>query len=72
MLPVCLDAFKVLLDLDQQDVFGKHWDEQTLDTIHTSFPRIIAPYLLIAQWFQIHPRANRSSCTSLFRHSSTF
>ncbi|KAH8992921.1 ARM repeat-containing protein, partial [Lactarius akahatsu] len=54
VLPVWLDAFSVLLNLDpQQDVSGEHWDGleirvqifKTLDTIHTSFPRVIAPYL---------------------------
>ncbi|KAH9962332.1 armadillo-type protein [Russula compacta] len=54
VLPVWLDAFKVLLDLDpQQDISGEHWDGleiriqifRTLDTMHTSFPRVVAPYL---------------------------
>ncbi|KAA1471630.1 ARM repeat-containing protein [Dentipellis sp. KUC8613] len=54
VLPVWLDAFKVLLDLDpRQDVSGPSWDGlairiqvfRTLDTIHTSFPRALAPYL---------------------------
>ncbi|KAF8262244.1 armadillo-type protein [Lactarius quietus] len=54
VLPSWLDAFNVLLDIDpQQDVSGEHWDGleirvqifKTLDTIHTSFPRVIAPYL---------------------------
>ncbi|TFY79832.1 hypothetical protein EWM64_g4180 [Hericium alpestre] len=54
VLPVWLDAFKVLLQLDpRQDVSGEHWDGlavriqifRTLDTIHTSFPRAIASYL---------------------------
>ncbi|KAI0253279.1 ARM repeat-containing protein [Lactifluus subvellereus] len=54
VLPAWLDAFKILLDLDpQQDVSGEHWDGleiriqifKTLETIHTSFPRIIAQYL---------------------------
>ncbi|KAI0275362.1 ARM repeat-containing protein [Gloeopeniophorella convolvens] len=54
VLPVWLDAFKVLLELDpQHDVIGEHWDGldirvqifKTLDTVHTSFPRVIAPYL---------------------------
>ncbi|KAH9046970.1 ARM repeat-containing protein [Lactarius deliciosus] len=54
VFPDWLDAFSVLLNLDpQQDVSGEHWDGleirvqifKTLDTIHTSFPRVIAPYL---------------------------
>lgn len=54
VLTAWLDAFNVLLNLDpQQDVSGEHWDGleirvqifKTLDTIHTSFPRVIAPYL---------------------------
>ncbi|TFY66382.1 hypothetical protein EVG20_g4698, partial [Dentipellis fragilis] len=54
VLPVWLDAFKVLLDLDpRQDVSGASWDGlairiqvfRTLDKIHTSFPRALAPYL---------------------------
>ncbi|KAI0319475.1 armadillo-type protein [Amylostereum chailletii] len=55
VLPVWLDAFKVLLQLDPlQDVSGANWDGlairiqifRTLDVIHTSFPRVLAPYLL--------------------------
>ncbi|KAI9459661.1 ARM repeat-containing protein [Lactarius psammicola] len=54
VLPAWLDAFNVLLNLDpQHDVSGENWDGleirvqifKTLDTIHTSFPRVIAPYL---------------------------
>ncbi|KAI0066668.1 ARM repeat-containing protein [Artomyces pyxidatus] len=54
VLPVWLDAFKLLLNIDpRQDVSGENWDGlairlqifRTLDTIHTSFPRVLAPYL---------------------------
>ncbi|EPQ60043.1 ARM repeat-containing protein [Gloeophyllum trabeum ATCC 11539] len=55
VLPVWLDAFKVLLSIDpQQDVSGKDvWDGlairiqifKTLDTIYTSFPKTLTPYL---------------------------
>ncbi|KAF5345146.1 hypothetical protein D9758_009691 [Tetrapyrgos nigripes] len=59
VLPVWLEAFKVLLNFDpKQDVSqpgaaAGSWDNiivriqifKTLDTIHTSFPRTIVPYL---------------------------
>ncbi|KAF8079173.1 armadillo-type protein [Lyophyllum atratum] len=55
VLPVWLEAFKVLLKLDpKQDVTNTdNWDGlavriqifKTLDTIHTSFPRALTPYL---------------------------
>ncbi|KAK7464422.1 hypothetical protein VKT23_006589 [Stygiomarasmius scandens] len=54
VLPVWLEAFKVLLNIDpRQDVQGTNWDGiavriqifKTLDTIHTSFPRAVVPYL---------------------------
>ncbi|KAF5393539.1 hypothetical protein D9757_000551 [Collybiopsis confluens] len=55
VLPVWLEAFKVLLNMDpRKDVAdGNNWEGlavriqifKTLDTIHTSFPRAIAPYL---------------------------
>ncbi|KAF8346879.1 armadillo-type protein [Amanita rubescens] len=55
VLPVWLDAFKVLLNLDlQREVQGsENWDGlsiriqvfKTLDTLHTSFPRALTPYL---------------------------
>ncbi|KIK67465.1 hypothetical protein GYMLUDRAFT_69648 [Collybiopsis luxurians FD-317 M1] len=55
VLPVWLEAFKVLLNMDpQKDVVdGGNWESlavriqifKTLDTVHTSFPRAIAPYL---------------------------
>ncbi|KAI0347862.1 ARM repeat-containing protein [Trametopsis cervina] len=55
VLPVWLDAFKVLMNLDPKaDVVGaSNWDGlavriqviKTLDIIHTSFPRVLAPYL---------------------------
>ncbi|KAM6498769.1 Armadillo-type fold, partial [Amanita muscaria] len=54
VLPVWLDAFKVLLNLDlQREVEGDNWDGlairiqvfKALDTIHTSFPRALTPYL---------------------------
>ncbi|KAH9973321.1 ARM repeat-containing protein [Lactifluus volemus] len=59
-------AENVLLDLDpQQDVSGEYWDGleiriqifKTLDTIHTSFPRILAPYLpayVVASLHHLH------------------
>jgi importin-9 len=73
MLPIWLDAFKVLLDLDSAVNFGRSlgrtgnthpdfqvrtelpfyfwtltdaWEVQTLDTIHTPFPRVVVPHLL--------------------------
>ncbi|KAJ3786679.1 ARM repeat-containing protein [Lentinula aff. detonsa] len=55
ILPVWLEAFKVLLNMDSsKDVAkGSNWEGlavriqifRALDTIHTSFPRAIAPYL---------------------------
>ncbi|KIM88892.1 hypothetical protein PILCRDRAFT_244255 [Piloderma croceum F 1598] len=55
VLPVWLEAFKVLLNIDpQQDVsHSENWDGlairiqifKTLDTIHTSFPRVMTTYL---------------------------
>ncbi|KAF8899297.1 armadillo-type protein [Infundibulicybe gibba] len=55
VLPVWLEAFKVLLNMDpQQDVANTgNWDGltvrtqifKTLDTVHTSFPRALTPYL---------------------------
>ncbi|KDQ62857.1 hypothetical protein JAAARDRAFT_146629 [Jaapia argillacea MUCL 33604] len=54
VLPVWLEAFKVLLNIDpQQDVSNGNWDGlsiriqifRTLDTIHTSFPRTLTPHL---------------------------
>ncbi|KZP10073.1 ARM repeat-containing protein, partial [Athelia psychrophila] len=55
LLPVWLEAFKVLLNHDaQRDVANNdNWDGlairiqifKTLDTIHTSFPRALTPYL---------------------------
>ncbi|KAF8832761.1 hypothetical protein HHX47_DHR1001493 [Lentinula edodes] len=55
VLPVWLEAFKVLLNMDpSKDVAeGSNWEGlavriqifKALDTIHTSFPRSIAPYL---------------------------
>ncbi|KAJ4470827.1 ARM repeat-containing protein [Lentinula aciculospora] len=55
VLPVWLEAFKVLLNMDPtKDVTeGTNWEGlavriqifKALDTIHTSFPRAIAPYL---------------------------
>ncbi|KAK2464757.1 hypothetical protein APHAL10511_003175 [Amanita phalloides] len=55
VLPVWLDAFKVLLNMDlQREVQGgDNWDGlfiriqifKTLDAIHTSFPRALARYL---------------------------
>lgn len=55
VLPVWLEAFKVLLNIDpQQDVTNNdNWDGlviriqvfRTLDIIHTSFPRALTPYL---------------------------
>ncbi|KAG5638025.1 hypothetical protein H0H81_002226 [Sphagnurus paluster] len=47
VLPVWLEAFKVLLKVDpKQDVSNDNWDGlTTLDTIHTSFPRALTPYL---------------------------
>ncbi|TFK42052.1 armadillo-type protein [Crucibulum laeve] len=55
VLPVWLEAFKVLLNIDpHQDVADtNNWDGLTvriqvfraLDTIHISFPRALAPYL---------------------------
>ncbi|KAI0673956.1 ARM repeat-containing protein [Trametes maxima] len=55
VLPVWLDAFKTLLNVDpRSDVESKpNWDGlairvqvfKTLDTIHTSFPRALTPYL---------------------------
>ncbi|KII94307.1 hypothetical protein PLICRDRAFT_50286 [Plicaturopsis crispa FD-325 SS-3] len=55
VLPVWLDAFRVLLNIDpQQDVSNPNsWDGlairiqifKTLDNIYTSFPRAMAPYL---------------------------
>uniref|UniRef100_A0A0W0FXL4 Importin N-terminal domain-containing protein n=1 Tax=Moniliophthora roreri TaxID=221103 RepID=A0A0W0FXL4_MONRR len=54
VLPVWLEAFKVLLNMDpKQDISGTNWDGlavriqvfKALDTIHTSFPRAIVPYL---------------------------
>ncbi|KAI0045675.1 ARM repeat-containing protein [Auriscalpium vulgare] len=54
VLPVWLDAFRTLLNIDpRQDVSGENWDGlairievfRTLDTIHTSFSRVLAPYL---------------------------
>jgi importin-9 len=54
VLPVWLEAFKVLLNMEpRQDVQGTNWDNiavriqifKALDTIHTSFARAIKPYL---------------------------
>ncbi|KAJ7724258.1 ARM repeat-containing protein [Mycena metata] len=55
ILPIWLEAFKVLLSTDPQtDLTGaQDWDAlsvriqvfKTLDTIHTSFPRALTPYL---------------------------
>ncbi|KAJ7292991.1 armadillo-type protein [Mycena rebaudengoi] len=55
ILPIWLEAFKVLLSTDPQaDIANaQNWDAlavriqvfKTLDTIHTSFPRALAPYL---------------------------
>ncbi|KAH9958982.1 ARM repeat-containing protein [Russula dissimulans] len=54
VLPAWLDAFKALLDVNpQQDISGEQWDGleiriqifRTLDTVHTSFPRVVTPYL---------------------------
>ncbi|EGO18981.1 hypothetical protein SERLADRAFT_418638 [Serpula lacrymans var. lacrymans S7.9] len=54
ILPVWLDAFKVLLNLDPSiDVNADKWDGlairiqifKTLDAIHTSFPRAMTTYL---------------------------
>ncbi|KAJ7610789.1 armadillo-type protein [Roridomyces roridus] len=55
ILPVWLEAFKVLLSTDPQaDIANaQDWDTlairiqvfKTLDTIHTSFPRALTPYL---------------------------
>ncbi|KDR85511.1 hypothetical protein GALMADRAFT_52743 [Galerina marginata CBS 339.88] len=55
VLPVWLEAFKVLLNIDPlQDVSNNsNWDGltvriqifKTLDTLHTSFPRALVPYL---------------------------
>ncbi|PPQ99515.1 hypothetical protein CVT24_005305 [Panaeolus cyanescens] len=55
VLPVWLEAFKVLLNIDPtQDVNNvSNWDGltvriqifKTLDTLHTSFPRALVPYL---------------------------
>ncbi|KAI9510750.1 ARM repeat-containing protein [Russula earlei] len=54
VLPAWLDAFNVLLNLDpQQDISAEHWDGlgiriqifRTLETVHTSFPRVLTPYL---------------------------
>ncbi|KAJ7665464.1 ARM repeat-containing protein [Mycena polygramma] len=55
ILPIWLEAFKVLLSTDPQvDIaHAKDWDAlavriqvfKTLDTIHTSFPRALTPYL---------------------------
>ncbi|KAL0068448.1 hypothetical protein AAF712_004526 [Marasmius tenuissimus] len=55
VLPVWLEAFKVLLNIDpKQDLAnGSNWEGlavrnqvlKALDTIHTSFPRAIMPYL---------------------------
>ncbi|ETW86593.1 hypothetical protein HETIRDRAFT_456575 [Heterobasidion irregulare TC 32-1] len=54
ILPAWLDAFKVLLNLDPlQDVTGTYWDGLelrteifvVLDVVHSSFARLIAPFL---------------------------
>ncbi|KAJ7897218.1 armadillo-type protein [Mycena olivaceomarginata] len=55
ILPIWLEAFKVLLSTDPQaDIANaQNWDAlavriqvfKTLDTIHTSFPRALTPYL---------------------------
>ncbi|KAJ7040268.1 ARM repeat-containing protein [Mycena alexandri] len=55
ILPIWLEAFKVLLSTDPQTDLAKaqDWDAlsvriqvfKTLDTIHTSFPRALTPYL---------------------------
>ncbi|KAI0789448.1 ARM repeat-containing protein [Abortiporus biennis] len=54
VLPYWLDAFKVLLSIDPSiDVTAQGWEGlairiqvfKTLSTIHTSFPRALAPYL---------------------------
>ncbi|PBL00281.1 ARM repeat-containing protein [Armillaria gallica] len=53
VLPVWLEAFKVLLNMDPQlDANSSNWDGlairiqifKTLETIHTSFPRALVPY----------------------------
>lgn len=67
VLPVWLDAFRVLLSMDPKlDVENKpNWDGlairiqivKTLDIIHTAFPRALAPYLsdfLAASLRQLH------------------
>ncbi|KAI9453939.1 hypothetical protein F5148DRAFT_451225 [Russula earlei] len=54
VLPAWPDAFKVPLNLDpQQDISGEHWDGleiririfRTMETVHTSLPRVLTPYL---------------------------
>ncbi|KAF8870248.1 ARM repeat-containing protein [Mucidula mucida] len=54
VLPVWLEAFKVLLAIDPQtDVNGDNWDGlairiqifKALETTHTSFPRALQPYM---------------------------
>ncbi|KAJ7597774.1 ARM repeat-containing protein [Mycena floridula] len=55
VLPIWLEAFKVLLSYDVQEDVGRtdNWDAlavriqvfKALDTINTSFPRVLAPYL---------------------------
>ncbi|KAF9078120.1 ARM repeat-containing protein [Rhodocollybia butyracea] len=53
VLPVWLEAFKVLLNMDPQKDVSDNWEGlavriqifKALDTIHTSFPRSITPYL---------------------------
>lgn len=54
VLPVWLEAFKVLLSIDPaQDLSSPTWDGlsvriqvyRTLDILHTSFPKVLTPYL---------------------------
>ncbi|KAF8641001.1 hypothetical protein AX17_000646 [Amanita inopinata Kibby_2008] len=67
VLPVWLDAFKVLLnqDVEQEVRRSDNWDglsiriqvfknAKTLDTIHTCFPRALTPYLQEFLFFSLH------------------